>query len=293
MKYLLTGGSGFLGAIIKDKLSPKHEVISLGRSISNDIIADLSKEKAILPKVDVLIHAAGKAHIVPKTESEKAEFFKVNVEGTRNLLASIQENPRTIIFISSVAVYGLEEGELVAEDHELKGETPYAESKVKAEKLVLDWGKKNGVNVLVLRLPLIVGQNAPGNLGAIIKAIRKGYYFRFGEGKAKKSMVLADDVADFINGYGDKSGIYNLTDGEDPTMAELDQYLSEKFDRKVKPFPMGPLRILAKVGDNLKFFPLNSYRLEKLQTSLTFSSQKAVNELGWKPKPVIGNFDPR
>ena len=71
MKYLLTGGSGFLGGILKDSLRQNHDVVTLGRSITNGIIADLSMEEPILPPVDVIIHVAGKAHIVPKTENEK------------------------------------------------------------------------------------------------------------------------------------------------------------------------------------------------------------------------------
>lgn len=293
MKIILTGGSGFLGKILLDKLSKQYEVITLGRGQSNELKADLSKEIPDLPSCDLIIHAAGKAHVVPKTEKEVKEFFKVNLQGTQNLLAGLKDLPKTFIFISSVSVYGLEEGEFISEHHPLSGTTPYAKSKIEAEKLVINWGEKNKVPVLILRLPLIVGKDAPGNLGAMVKAIQKGYYRRIGEGKARKSMVLAQDLAAFLPKWTGNSGIYNLTDGDHPTMAQLDDYLSQYLGRKVKSLPVWVLRALAKVGDIFSFFPFNTARLEKLEFSLTFSDEKARKELGWAPHPIIGNFDPR
>ncbi|MFC3880889.1 NAD-dependent epimerase/dehydratase family protein [Algoriphagus namhaensis] len=290
MKILLTGASGFLGSILLEELRKNHEVISLGRGDSNQIIADLAKEKPEIPEVDILIHSAGKAHSVPKTEAEKKEFFAVNFEGTKNLIEGIKNPPKQFVFISTVAVYGLEKGELITENHDLDAVSPYGKSKIMAEQLVESWAKREGINYLILRLPLVVGANPPGNLGAMIKAIRKGYYFRLGSAESKKSMVLAEDLAQQLLKWQGHSGIYNLTDGHDPKMKELEAYLSSQFGKSVKTFPEGPLNFFAKVGDRISAFPLNSYRLEKLKHSLTFSSEKAKHELGWEPRSVIGNF---
>jgi len=290
MKIILTGASGFLGKEILNVLESQHQMITLGRSVSNDLVCDLSKDIPLLPKSDIIIHAAGKAHVIPKTSEEKDEFFKVNEEGTHNLLKGIQELPKLFVLISTVAVYGEEQGEKISETHPLNGETPYARSKIKAEKLVQDWGESQSVNVLIFRLPLIAGSNPPGNLGAMIKAIKGGYYFRLGDGKARKSMVLGKDIAIAIPGLLKKSGIYNLTDGFDPSLRELDQYLADSNGNSVKSFPIKPLEILAKIGDFIPIFPLNSYRVNKLKNELTFSDEKARNELNWNPSPVIGNF---
>lgn len=290
MTIILTGASGFLGGEMMDVLQSQHEIITLGRSVSNNIVSDLGLEIPILPKSDIIIHAAGKAHMIPKTPEEKNDFFQVNEEGTKNLLKGIEELPKLFVLISTVAVYGEEQGENISEDHPLKGETPYALSKIRAEKLVQDWGKSNGVNVLIFRLPLIAGANPPGNLGAMIKAIKGGYYFRLGNGHARKSMVLGKDIAKAIPDLLDKSGVYNLTDGLHPSLRELDQYLADSEGKKVRSFPIKPLEIVAKIGDFVPFFPLNSYRVNKLKHSLTFSDEKARRELNWSPSPVIGNF---
>lgn len=290
MKILLTGASGFLGGQIIEALKPEHEIITIGRSASNNIISDLSKEIPVVPKSDIIIHAAGKAHIIPKTPEEEKDFFQVNEVGTKNLLAGIKELPKLFVLISTVAVYGVEQGEGISENHPLKGKTPYALSKIKAEKLVQEWGERNGANVLIFRLPLIAGPNPPGNLGAMIKAIKGGYYFRLGNGLVRKSMVLGEDIAKAIPDLIEKSGVYNLTDGIHPSLKELDQYLANCERKKVKSFPIKPLEIAAKIGDLVPVFPLNSYRVNKLKCSLTFSDEKARKELNWSPSPVIGNF---
>jgi len=85
-KILLTGSSGFLGSHILEFLKNKnYEVIKLGRSVQSDIKIDLSLNKLFKIDVDYVIHVAGKAHVIPKTEEEKKEFFKVNYIGTKNL----------------------------------------------------------------------------------------------------------------------------------------------------------------------------------------------------------------
>ncbi|RIW12257.1 NAD-dependent epimerase/dehydratase family protein [Algoriphagus lacus] len=292
MKILITGGTGFLGKILVHELKKSHEVISLGRGSLNQISYDLSKEIPAIPQVDMIIHAAGKAHVIPKSEAQKKEFFEVNLAGTANLLKGISNVPRSLVFISTVAVYGLEKGEEIAENSPLLGETPYAKSKLEAENLVREWGVTNRVNILILRLPLIVGPNPPGNLGAMVSALKKGYYRRMGEGSARKSMVLAEDIAKALPDWMGLSGTYNLTDGIHPSMAQLDVALAGKLGKTVKTLPLWPLKTLAKIGDLIPGFPLNSYRLDKLSHSLTFSDQKAQVELKWSPRSVLENFDP-
>jgi nucleoside-diphosphate-sugar epimerase len=187
-----------------------------------------------------------------------------------------------------VAVYGQETGELINEDSPLLGSSPYAVSKILAEQLILDWGKKQGVTTYILRLPLIVGEHAPGNLRAMQKAIQSGYYFRIGKGESRKSMVLAEDVAALVSRLtGGGGGIYNLTDNADPKLAELDTAMALRIHKSVKIVPLAIIRPLAMIGDRISVFPINTYRLKKLTGELTFDCSKARRELNWAPKSVL------
>jgi len=289
MKVLITGAKGFLGKYFQSELvSQKIEGISLGRSLGNDVVCDLSIDIPVFSDdtyCDMVVHNAGMAHLVPQNKKENQVFFDVNVTGTRHLLDGLNgltKKPKCIVFISTVAVYGLEVGENIDELHSLNGITPYAKSKIEAEKLIQLWCVENGANYVILRLPLVVGENAPGNLGAMEKAIRKGYYFRLGSGLARRSMVNAAEVAKLIPSLIDKFGIYNLTDGVHRSFAEMDNILALKHQIRIKKIPVWMAKLLAKIGDFIPGFPLNTYRLSKLAQSLTFNDDKARKEIDWK-----------
>lgn len=289
MKVLFTGATGFLGKYLLSEFKALQiGVESIGRNAECTFQCDLAKDNLLLlndVNYDMVVHNAGKAHVIPRNEKENQEFYDVNLGGTEKLLEalfSLNNKPKCFVFVSTVAVYGLESGENIDETHLLNGSSPYAESKIEAEKLVQKWCEENTVNCVILRLPLVVGENAPGNLGAMERAIKKGYYFRLGTGNARRSMVNAVDVAKLIPRLKEKNGVYNLTDGIHRSFAEMDTLLAQKHGKSIKKIPVWLGKLIAKCGDIVPKFPLNSYRLGKLEQSLTFNDDKARKELGWK-----------
>lgn len=294
MKIILTGSSGFLGQYIFKELRKTHELMTLARNNAS-ILVDLAKEIPKLPPVDLVIHCAGKAHSVPKTEAEKQAFFEVNLSGTANLLKGLEQAdalPQSLVFISTVAVYGCESGRLIKEEQVLKATDPYGHSKVQAEQLVTEWCQKYKVICSILRLPLLVGENPPGNLGAMIKGIKKGYYFNIAGGQARKSMVLAADVAKVIPIVAEIGGIYNLTDGIHPNFAELSTAIAKQLHQKNSyNMPLWLARIVAGLGDLLgSKAPINNNKLNKITSDLTFDDRKARKLLNWKPMPILDFF---
>lgn len=295
--FLLTGFNGFLGSFIEEFILSNsiYELTRIGRSHRADIICDIVNEvPKFIQRYDVVIHAAGKAHQIPKNEEEADEFYKVNVLGTTNLLKALEVSylPKILIFISSAAVYGLSKGWNIKEETHLLAEDPYGLSKIKAEKVVQEWCNNHGVICTILRLPLIAGPNPPGNLGTMIKGIQKGFYFNIDSGRARKSIVLAEDVAKFIVNAGQIGGIYNLTDGYHPSFDELSHLIARQCGkRKVLNLPLFFARILAVVGDLLgKYFPLNTKRLNKINSTLIFDDSKARSAFGWNPTSVLQGF---
>jgi nucleoside-diphosphate-sugar epimerase len=292
LKILLTGSTGFLGKSLINELQNQHEILVIGKSDKGGLTHDITKKIPFLPLVEMVVHAAGKAHSSLRSEDEAQMFFKVNTLGTQNLIDALQKNlPKTFVFISTVAIYGLDSGNKIIESSPLLGKSPYAQSKIKAEKHLLEWGKKFNVKILILRLPLVVGSNPPGNLGKMINGIKRGTYFTIGGGCARKSMVLAEDVAKLIAKCPDVSGIYNLTDGYHPCFAELESMICKQL-KKPKPLnmPLGLARILGKFGDFIPKFPMNSNTINKITQDLTFSDLKARQELGWNPSRVIDKW---
>ena len=143
-RLLFTGGTGFLGKNIMPLLTKTYEVVTCGISPDDAIKANLAKEAPKFDQhFDVVLHACGKAHVVPKTEAEKQAFFDVNYQGTVNLCSALEKVgvPRALVFISTVAVYGCEYGNLITEEHPLNGSSPYAKSKIMAEEFLIEWCK--------------------------------------------------------------------------------------------------------------------------------------------------------
>lgn len=289
MNILLTGSNGFLGSVIKKELSDDNNFTTLSRS-NSDYIVSLEKEIPLFKEsFDLVIHAAGKAHSVPKTESEKKQFYEVNFLGTENLLKGLEKSavPKEFVFISSVSVYGQETGNNINEDHALLAKDPYGLSKINAEELIINWCEENNVICTILRLPLLVGKNPPGNLGAMLNAIKKGYYFNIGKGQARKSMVLCIDVALIIPYVCSVGGIYNLTDGFHPSFSELSLAIS-KNEKRYFNLPFFWAKTLGKIGDLLgENSPINSLKVKKITSDLVFDDSKARKILNWKPEIVL------
>ncbi len=296
---LLTGASGFLGRILLTELRNNFHVSTLDRSNRADIRTDLSTCIPILPKrYNWVVHNAGKAHSIPRTLQEAKAFEHVNVWGTQHLLDALDtagEPPDLLVYISSAAVYGLVEGERIDESAPLLGNTPYALSKINAERIIMSWTQQRGVNAIILRPPLIVAPEAPGNLKAMRNAIRRGFYIRILGNKARKSAVLAVDIAKLISTLDGKAGIYNITDGVHPLFSDFEDALSKAVGKKINwALHIESLRKTASIGDKLlRFglpFPLNTERLWKMTSTLTFSDEMARQALGWNPAPVLSNI---
>lgn len=292
---LITGGTGFLGKNIVPDLKGKYDITLCGITLKDDIKVNLAKAVPKLPqKYDVVFHAAGKAHVIPKTEEEIQAFYDVNLQGTKNLCAALEKVgvPKSLIFVSTVAVYGCEEGENIDEKHPLNGNTPYALSKIQAEQFLTGWCRKNNVILSIIRPSLIAGPNPPGNLGAMIAGIKSGKYLSIGGGHARKSVLMVNDIPVLIELMKDKGGIFNVCDDHQPSFKELEDSIALQLGgKKIISIPLWFATLCAKVGDVIgSKAPINTMKLSKITKSLTFSNAKARKELGWQPTDVVSNF---
>lgn len=295
MTLLFTGASGFLGSNIIQLLNGAYNIISVGLSPQDTYLVDIATDiPTFTDAFDVVFHAAGKAHSVPKTEAEKRLFFDVNLQGTKNLCTALERSgiPKAFIFISTVAVYGCDSGENITEEHPLNGTTPYALSKIKAEKYLEGWCAMHNVALSILRPSLIAGPNPPGNLGAMIHGIENGKYLSIAGGKARKSVLMVQDIANLLPMLIEKGGIYNVCDSYQPSFRELEIVICKQLNKKLPlSIPYWFAKSMAVLGDCFwENTPINSLKLRKITNSLTFSNEKAVRELGWKPMNVLKNF---
>jgi GlcNAc-P-P-Und epimerase len=297
---LLTGASGFLGRhIVRAFVAAGVPVSCLCRRPVKGatwLCADLTQDTMALPEMQfgVVYHVAGLAHQAPGVPAR--EFDRVNREGTGRLIRALEQSgrlPEALVLISSVAVYGRRQGEGLDEDTPREAMDPYGRSKREAEDLVLAWGLRHGVRIGIVRLPLVASAAAPGNLGAMVDAIRTGRYLGIGCGDARRSMVQADDVARALPVVASTGGTYHLTDGHHPSFAELEAAIARCMNRQApRRIPVQLARLAGVAGDlaqscSGRRMPVNSQLVSKMTLTLTFSDQRARAELGWSPRPVV------
>src|SRR5215813_3022377 len=302
---LVTGGTGFVGRHLVQNLESRGDAVTLlcrhntngHKAILGDLTAtnfDLSGQS-----FSTIYHVAGFAHVLPRTQVERERFFEVNVDGTRNLLKKLEQSerlPESFVLVSSVSVYGRDEGELLDETTPRDAVDPYGVSKCQAEDVVLEWGMVHGVRISIVRLPLVVGSDAPGNLGLMINALRRRRYCGVGPGAARRSMVLAADVSRILPAIAKLGGTFNLTDGYHPSFLELEEALCAALDRR-PPFrlPIGAVKTAGRAGEVLNSalnlnLPITTAVARKMTSTLTFSDARARRTLGWRPESVLDNI---
>ena len=126
----------------------------------------------------------------------------------------------------------------------------------------------------------------------MINGIRYGQYFGIAGSQARKSVLMVQDIAKLVPLLVEKGGIYNVCDSYQPTFRELETVICNQLDKSLPlSIPYWIAKCMALVGDCLgKKAPINSLKLKKITRSLTFSNEKAMRELGWKPTNVLENF---
>lgn len=302
MRCLLTGGAGFLGRML---------AAGLRESGANVLVADLRELPgyAFQPidltrpetlgwrggRFDLLVHAAGLAHTRPRTEAERQRFFEINAGGTARLLDSLSGEswPAMAVLVSTVSVYGRDEGELLDEETPLAAADPYGASKIEAERIFRGWAERHGVRWTILRLPLVWGEDPPGNLGAMIAAMRAGRYFGIGRGEARKSVVWGMDVGRILLRAAREGGVYHLTDGHHPRFCEIEEAVARRLGlRPPRRLPQWLGWTTAATGSVLRGglgipVPLDLSRYRKITSTLTFTDQRARRCLGWQPQSVV------
>jgi nucleoside-diphosphate-sugar epimerase len=223
----------------------------------------------------------------------------VTVEGTRHLLeAAARSGVKKFIYVSSVKAMG--EGAKSCQDESSIAEpmTSYGRAKLEAERLVLEAGKKHGMHVCNLRLPMVYGRDNRGNLWHMIAAIDRGRFPPLPETGNKRSMVHVDDVIQALQLVLEDTDIrgrtYIVTDGQAYSTRQIYIAIHEALGRAVPRWtiPVGMLRATARLGDVIggiqgRSFVFNSGTLEKLIGSAWYSCRRIEAELDYRPTRTL------
>ena len=302
MKYILIGGSGFIGQHFIEK-------------ISNDIILNLDINEGVnncnysycnildleqLNKIDIreykeltLIHLAAVHFDFQK------KFFETNVRGTQNVISFIEKNKniKKYVFFSSVATYGNSNNSINEECFQ-NPVNPYGKSKLQAEKLIIKWCSNNDCDVLIVRPSVVFGEFNFGNVYNLIKQIKSKIFFIVGSGKNIKSIAYAPNLVDSVifclNNVKQDLFIYNYSDYPQVNVKNQVKIICDIVQSPL-PFKIPlfltmiftiPIDIIEKfLNIDLKF---NSMRIKKFTASTFFESDK-IRNLGFKQRISISD----
>ena len=259
MRYLVTGGAGFLGSALANRLSRDHHHVRVIDDLSagdpsrlhEDVhftrgdTSNRPKLWTLLQDVDCVYHLAARV-VVRASILYPSEYNEVNVGGTVNLMEAMRDaGVRRVVFASSGAIYGEQAEQPLSEDMAPNPQSPYAVSKLAAEYYVRTIGALWGIETVVLRIfnAYGPGQNLPATHPPVIprflrQAIGGGSLVVFGGGGQTRDFVFLDDVVDGLISASTAPDvdrrIINVGSGAETSVNELAALVSDATGRRVE-----------------------------------------------------------
>ena len=298
-RLMVTGASGFLGsALLARLLREDRDVMAVGRSavplalqtVQVKSYSDIEPLNAILGSIDTIVHCAARAHVMDdESEDPLAEYRKVNVDGTLNLARKAADaGVRRFVFVSSIKVNGerTEPGKPFTEDQAPTPEDAYGVSKQEAEIALTALAQETGIEVVIVRPPLVYGRGVRGNFASMIKWVERGIPLPLGAVWNKRSMVALDNLVDLIVTCMDHPAAANEVflagDGQDLSITELLRELGKAAGTPARLIPV-PAGVLACGAGLLGKRAVAQRVLGSLQVDIT----KARELLGWHPPITV------
>lgn len=309
MRVLVTGGTGFLGGhLIRDLSGSECQIIALARNMPqgawpdnvvwccNNDFQDRDWLSDVLGGIDVVIHAAAYAHQTRETSEEDKQIFQaVNVGLTDQLFSVSQEaGVKQFIYISSIGALTSFSSQIVTEEVDPCPENDYGESKLAAERVLLQKSESESTKITIIRPTLIYGRGNPGNMDRLSSLIDKRIPMPFKSVDAKRTFVYIGNLVSLIkacilnsNAYGED---FIAADSEVVTLEDIVVSLSKAKNVRIKLFylPRGLWKLLGVFGDVAskmlrRSVGVDSYSVSRLIGSLVCSNVKARSVLGWQP----------
>lgn len=301
MNLLITGANGFVGHPLCMEMSQRqYSVRAAARSfcnfdhlpeekISRVLVSDINGDtnwSSALTGIDVVIHLAARVHVMQDhSVNPLAEFRQTNVAGTEHLArAAAASGVKRFVYVSSIKVNGesTRRDEMFVESDKVCPQDPYGISKWEAEQALQRVAKETGLEIVIIRPPLVYGPKVKGNFAQMLKVVRKGIPLPLAEVDNLRSLIYVGNLVDALilcaTHPASAGQTYLVSDDEDVSTSNLLHELGKAMGCPARLLPCPP--ILLRLGGSLFG---KSEQVERLLGSLRVDSGKIRRELGWVP----------
>ena len=292
---MVTGANGFVGQSlctalrlqgwrVKGALRSPHQ---LAAGVEPVIVGEIdggTDWTNALSGVNVVMHLAARVHVMKDDSSDPlTEFLKVNLHGTTNLaMQAAKAGVKRLIYVSSIKVNGEATGrdQSFSESDSADPQDPYGVSKWQAEQALHRISQETGLEIVIMRLPLVYGPGVKGNFISLLSAIDKGLPLPLAGAKNARSLIYVGNLVDALIICAKQPAAagqtFLVSDGEDVSTAMLVKKISRALGRGNRSFYL-PHVLMRAVGNVLG----RSAQIDRLFGSLRVNNEKIRNELSW------------
>jgi nucleoside-diphosphate-sugar epimerase len=297
MTILLTGANGFVGSalsikFLNSKINYRAALRTLGvkpyelEKIAVGNISTSTDWKLALKDIECVVHLVARVHVMHDSSVDPlSEFRRVNVEGTRNLaLQAVEAGVKRFVYLSSIKVNGESTypDTCFTSNDLVNPQDPYGISKWEAEQVLHQISSETGLEVVIIRPPLVYGPNAKGNFASMVKWLRRGVPLPFGNINNQRSLVSLENLCDLISQcivHPAAAGqTFMVSDNDDLSTTEL--LTRTAFAMGIKPNLFNVPQKLLELSTTLFG---QSDLSQRLFGSLQVDISKTKELLSWKP----------